>query len=136
MAFATPFKGWSVNILPVRSTAVALPLMWARDYALSRHRCWCLRNQFRCECRLFRQSFHSLEGRHFADAKGGRDLSGRRSLEEVLEVTVLAEDIGESLLDDIIGAGADERCILIDLSCGRMGQPDRCTDLTGLDSFE
>src|SRR5712671_914818 len=32
---AVPFQGWSVNILPVRSTAVALPRIWMEDHAFN-----------------------------------------------------------------------------------------------------
>jgi hypothetical protein len=33
-AKTTPFEGWSVNILPVRSTVVALPRNEMEDHAL------------------------------------------------------------------------------------------------------
>ena len=45
-------------------------------------------------------------------------------LEEVLKVAVFAEDISEGLLDDIIGASADEGGVLIDLGCGCVSQDE------------
>jgi hypothetical protein len=53
-----------------------------------------------------------------------------------LEVAILAEDIGESLFDDIIGASANEGGVLTDLRCGCVSEANGCTDLTGLDDFK
>ena len=39
-----------------------------------------------------------------------------------LEVAVFAEDIGESLFDDIIGASTDEGGVLINLRCGGVSE--------------
>jgi hypothetical protein len=55
------------------------------------------------------------------------------SLEEVLEVAILAEDVGKGLLDHIVGASTDEGGVLIDLGCGCVREANRGADLTGLD---
>ena len=34
-SLAAPYEGWSVNILPVRSTVVVLPQIFARDHAFN-----------------------------------------------------------------------------------------------------
>ena len=68
---------------------------------------------------------------HFANAKGRRNLLRLWRLQELLKVAVLGEDIGESLLDNIIGTGMDEGGILIDLRCGRISQPNRGADCVG-----
>ena len=61
------------------------------------------------------------------------NLPGFRGLEEVLEVAVFAEDIGESLLDNIVSTSPNEGGILIDLGSGRVREPNGCANLTGLD---
>jgi hypothetical protein len=53
-----------------------------------------------------------------------------------LEVAVFAEDVGESLLDHIVGASADEGGVLIDLSSGCVREANGGADLTGLDDFK
>lgn len=53
------------------------------------------------------------------------------SLQELLEVAVLAEDIGKCLFHDIIGAAMDESGILIDLRCGCIGEANRSTEMSG-----
>ena len=51
------------------------------------------------------------------------DLLRLRRLQEVLKVAIFGEDIGERLLDDIVGGCVDEGGILIDLCSGCVGEP-------------
>ena len=48
----------------------------------------------------------------------------------------LREDIGQSLLDYIVGASTNESRVLVDLRSGRIGEANRGADLFGLDDFE
>jgi hypothetical protein len=102
----------------------------------SRHYCSGLRCLWSRDRWLLWLAFCCLCGGRSADAKGSCNLPGFWSLEEVLEVAVFAEDVGERLFDDIVGASAYEVSVLIDLSCGCVGQPNRRADLTGLNDFE
>src|SRR5271168_1865411 len=82
-------------------------------------------------CRLY-----CFWSRHFSDAKCGSDLSCLRRLQELLEVTIFGENIGQSLLNYIVGASTNESRILINLCGGCIGEANRGADLFGLDYFE
>jgi hypothetical protein len=68
-----------------------------------------------CGERLLSSRLRCLGSRALPYPQCRCNLPGFRGLEEVLEVAVFAEDIGEGLFDDIIGASADECSVLIDL---------------------
>jgi len=61
---------------------------------------------------------HYFWSRRFANAKSRRNLLRFRCPQELLEVSIFCEDIGESLFDNIISASADKGSVLIDLSGG------------------
>jgi hypothetical protein len=63
-------------------------------------------------------------------------VAGLRSLEEVLEGTVLRENVGEGLLHNIVSRRMDEGGILIYLGSGCVSEANRGADLFGLDYFE
>jgi hypothetical protein len=63
-------------------------------------------------------------------------VAGLRGLEEILEGTVFREDVGEGLLNDIVGRRPDEGGILVHLRSGCVSEANRGADLFGLDYFE
>jgi hypothetical protein len=71
-----------------------------------------------CRERLLSSRLRCLGSRDLPYPQSRCNLPGLRGLEEVLEVAVFAEDIGEGLFDDIVGASTDEGSVLIDLSGG------------------
>ncbi len=68
----------------------------------------------------------------FTDTQSGSNLFGLRRLEEVLEVTVLRENIVERLINNIIGGCVHESGVLIDLRGGGLIEPNRSTDVAAL----
>ena len=79
-------------------------------------------------CRLLGRTI----ARAFTDTQSRRNLLGLRRLEEVLEVTVLREDIVQRLVHNIVGGCVDEGGVLIDLCGGDLIQPNRSTDVAAL----
>ena len=104
---AAPYEGWSVNCYPVRSTVLApCTVICMEDYALGPREA---ASASGCRPRLDWRLQRDLASGYLADAKRGRHLLRFRGLQELLEVAVFGEDIGERLLDDIVGTSVDER---------------------------
>src|ERR1700730_2362500 len=90
----------------------------------------------RAVCRLLCKGLCCVWSRRLANAQRRCDLLRLWRLQEVLKVAIFGEDIGESLLDNIIGTSMDEGGILIDLSSGRVSEPDRSAYLSCLNHFK
>jgi hypothetical protein len=73
---------------------------------------------------------------HHADAQTRRNLSGFRSPQELMELTVLGKDIRERFVDNFIGGGMEKGRVLVDQSSGRFFQANAGGNAANLNNLK
>jgi hypothetical protein len=74
--------------------------------------------------------------RQAADSKALFGTSGFRGPKELLEVAVFGEDVGQSLVHDLIGWDMEKRCVLVDLRGGGCVKANGGVDVAGLNDLK
>src|ERR1700730_5957061 len=90
----------------------------------------------RAVCRLLCKGLCCVWSGRLANAQRRCDLLRLWRLQEVLTVALFGKDIGEGMVDTIVGTIMDEGGIRIELSSGRVSELDRSSYVSGLDPFK